>query len=83
MLIAVEKRINEDDRTAGEIFFFLCDEVRDISFNQSMSLIVQAFLDSAVKLFKLSDEQLSALMECFLFKLPAYLRDSLLISYVD
>jgi len=83
MLIAVEKRINEDDRTAGEIFFLLCDEVRDISFNQSMSLLVQAFLDSAAEMFKLSDQQLSALVECFLFKLPAYLRGSLLISYVD
>ncbi len=83
MLIVVEKRINEDDRTAGEIFFLLCDEVRDISFNQSMSLLVQAFLDSAAEMFKLSNQQLSAFVECFLFKLPAYFRDSLLISYVD
>ncbi len=83
MLIAVEKRINEDDRTASEIFFLLCDEVRDISFNQSMSLLSQAFLESAAEMFILSDQQMSALVENFLFKLPAYLRGSLLISYVD
>ena len=83
MLIAVEKRINEDDRTGGEIFFILSDEVKDISFNHSMELLVQAFIDSAVETLKLSDEQMSVLMVCFLSKLPAYLRDSLMISYID
>lgn len=53
------------------------------SFNHSMELLVQAFLDSAAEMLKLPDEQMSSLAECFLFKLPDYPRGSLLISYVD
>ena len=77
MLISVEKRIDEDDRTAGELFFLMCDELQDITFSHSMSIIAQAFLDSVMELLRLTDEQISELLNRFYSKLPAYLRNSL------
>ena len=34
LMIAMEQRRNEDDRTLGEIFYFFTDELRDISFGR-------------------------------------------------
>ena len=81
MLLSVEKRLNEDDRTVGELFFIMVDELQDITFNQSMAIIVQAFLESVQELLQLSDEQISSLLDSFVSRLPAYLRDSLHMAH--
>ena len=81
MLLSVEKRLNEDDRTVGELFFLMADELQDITFNQSMAIIVQAFLESVQELLQLSDEQISSLLDSFVSRLPAYLRDSLHMAH--
>lgn len=77
MLLALEQRQNEDLRTLGELFFFLVDEMADITFNRSMVILMEAFIASLQEIIKLSDEQLDALMENFESRLPKYLRDSL------
>ena len=73
MLLSVEKRIDEDDRTAGELFFLMCDELQDITFSHSMSIIAQAFLDSVMDLLHLTDEQVSALLDKFYSRLKLHL----------
>lgn len=80
MLLSVEKRLNEDDRTVGELFFIMVDELQDITFNQSMAIIVQAFLDSIQELLHLTDDQINSLLTDFVSRLPVYLRDSLHIA---
>ena len=65
MLLSVEKRIDEDDRTAGELFYLMCDELQDITFSHSMSIIAQAFLDSVIELLHLTDEQVLLQTTCF------------------
>ena len=39
MLLATEQRQNEDQRTLGELFFFLVDEMADITFNRSINIL--------------------------------------------
>ena len=77
MLLALEQRQTEDLRTLGELFFFLVDEMADITFNRSMVILMEAFIASLQEIIKLSDEQLDALVENFESRLPKYLRDSL------
>ena len=72
--------MNEDDHTVGELFFLMADELQDITFKQSMAIIVQAFIDSIQQLLHLSDEQINSLLSNFVSRLPAYLRDSLHIA---
>ena len=77
MLLAVEKRTNEDDRSIGELFFFITDELADITFSAALSLIVDALLASVQEMFRISDEMLSKLVENFSSRLPKYIQNAL------
>lgn len=77
MLLALEQRKDEDQRTLGELFFFLVDEMTDITFSHSLCLIIDAMLASIQELLKLSDEQLSTLTADFESRLPEYLKNAL------
>ena len=77
MLLAVEKRTNEDDRSVGELFFFITDELEDITFTSALALIVDALLASVQEMFSISDDMLSKLVENFSSRLPKYLQIAL------
>ena len=51
MLLATEQRQNEDQRTLGELFFFLVDEMADITFNRSISILWDALMESLQEVF--------------------------------
>ena len=77
MLIAVETRTNNDGRTGGEIFFMLCDEIEDISFNRSLMLIFQAVIEVTTEKLCLDAETCEKLMQEIISRLPAYMRERL------
>ena len=77
MLIAMEQRQNEDQRTLGELFFFLVDEMADITFSRSLGILMDALMASLQVILKLSDEQLTAFTADFEARLPEYLRSAL------
>ena len=77
MLIAVETRTNNDGRTGGEIFFMLCDEIEDISFNKSLMLIFQAVIEVTTEKLCLDAETCEKLMQEIISRLPAYMRERL------
>ena len=77
MLLAMEQRQNEDQRTLGELFFFLVDEMADITFCRSLSILMDALKASLQEILKLSDEQISAFAADFESRLPEYLRNAL------
>ncbi len=77
LMIAMEQRRNEDDRTLGEIFYFFTDELRDISFGESFQIIITAMIDSVCAIFQPTEEQLELFIEMFVGRLPDYIRNSL------
>ena len=77
MLLATEQRRNEDQRTLGELFFFLVDEMADITFCRSLSILMEALMASLQEILKLSDQQLVAFTADFEARLPEYLRKAL------
>ena len=77
LMIAMEQRRNEDDRTLGEIFFFFTDELTDITFGESFQIIITAMIDSVCAIFQPTEEQLALFIEMFVGKLPDYIRNSL------
>lgn len=77
MLLATEQRQNEDQRTLGELFFYLVDEMADITFCRSLSILMDALMASLQELLKLTDEQIEAFISDFESKLPEYLRKAL------
>ena len=68
---------NEDQRTLGELFFFLADEMADITFSRSLSILMDALMASLQEILKLSDKQLTAFTADFEARLPEYLRNAL------
>ena len=76
MLLAMEQRQNEDQRTLGELFFFLVDEMADITFSRSLAILMAALIASLQEILKLSDEQLTAFAVDFEARLPGYLRNA-------
>ena len=77
MLLAMEQHQNEDQRTLGELFFFLVDEMADITFSRSLAILMAALMAILQEILKLSDEQLTAFTADFEARLPEYLRNAL------
>jgi len=61
----------------GALFFFLVDEMADITFSRSFSILMDALMASFQEILKLSDEQLTAFTADFEARLPKYLRNAL------
>lgn len=77
MLLALTGRQNQDLRTMGEIFFYLTDELADITFAHAFEIILQAMVESIHKHFQITDKQLQELINDFYFGLPDYMQASL------
>lgn len=77
MLLALTGRQNQDLRTMGEIFFFLTDELSDITFSYAFGIILQAMLESIHKHFQITDEQMQEFINDFYLGLPEYMQTAL------
>lgn len=77
MLMSVAKRDDEDERTLGELFYYMVDELADITFSHSMQLITEAMLASVQKVFHASDEQIAEFTADFISRLPEYMQELL------
>lgn len=70
MLLALEQRTATDERTMGELFLMMVDELKDITFSLSIQLIYAALLESIYELFQPTEKQISLLTENFVSRLP-------------
>ena len=62
---------------ALEIFFFFTDELADITFSESLRILLTVMIESIYAVFKPTEEQMELLIEMFLGRLPEYLRRTL------
>ena len=60
MMIAIEQRESEDYRSCGELFMLFYTELQDITFIQSLSIIVALFKDGMKNLLGVTEEQIQA-----------------------
>ena len=77
MLLALEQRQNSDQRTLGELFFYLADEMADITFSRSFYILMEALVASLQEILKLTDDQISEFVTDFESRLPEYLQKAL------
>ena len=77
LMIAMEQRRGEDERTLGEIFYFFTDELADITFGESFQIIITAMIDSVCAIFRPTEEQYAVFVELFVGRIPDYIRNSL------
>lgn len=76
-LLFVAKRRNEDDKTICKLFSCLMDELKDITFSQSMQIILVALLDTVIEFFHITKAQLEEFTSSFIGHLPKYMQDEL------
>ena len=69
--------INTDDKTICELFFCLMDELDDITFSQSMRIIIDALMDTVMEYFHITEQQLEEFTASFIQRLPKYMQKAL------
>ena len=82
MMLALEQRKDEDHRTLGEIFFFLTDELADITFGESLQIILKAMFEAIYTVFQVTEAQIDAFIDIFVDRLPNFIQNSLAKSAV-
>jgi len=78
-MLALENRMQRDERAFGVLFYAVCDELPDIKFAEAFLLLMKAFHDAAAEKLFLAEEELEALFACFFSKLPETLKTKLLL----
>lgn len=74
MMLAVENRNQKDQRTLGQIFFLVNDELSDIIFSEALQLLFETMLQVMDEVLFLTKKQLNTLLNTFIMRLPASLR---------
>lgn len=70
MMLSIMERNDIDDRTMGELFFFMCDQIADLSAEAAMTLLLRALFEDITQSFRFSQQEQTRLMEIFLKHLP-------------
>lgn len=74
MILASERRRQEDKRTMGELFFLAYDEVADIRFEQAIMLIFELLVAALGEYLDLPEEQIDRFIDAFIEQLPEKLK---------
>ncbi len=70
MLLALEQRTATDERTLGDLFLLMVDELKDITFSLSIQLLLSVLLECVGVVFRPTEKQISLLTEKFFSCLP-------------
>ena len=81
MYLSVYQRKDQDERTIGEIFYVLLQEMEDITFQHSLFILVEAMTASIKNILHITDEQVEEIYKDFFFRLPEYMQDALTSDY--
>ena len=77
LMIALEQRKDKDYRTIGEIFFFMSDELADITFSESLQIILKTMIESLYAVFQAPEDQIQMFISLFVDCLPIFLQHAL------
>lgn len=83
IMLAMEKRNNEDDRTIGELFYRCCDEVQDIKFSTAFQLLLEMLAEYLRKNKLIPIDTIQMFLSNFISSLPPYFKGKLAISMCE
>ena len=78
MMLALDKRLEEDARSFGELFSDICDELPDITFGKALQLLLEVFVNVAAEKYFLADDEVESLSKAFINALPEPFKKSFL-----
>lgn len=71
MMLSVENRESQDERSLGELFLYFSDELADITWVESLKLLMELFKAFMKKCLELSEETISELVDIFINGIPS------------
>lgn len=77
MMLSLESRESNDDRSLGELFLYFSDEMSDITWIQAFQMLLQMFRTMLADNTELSDEKITELVDVFMNALPIMLKTQL------
>jgi len=81
IMLELAKRENADPRTLGTLFHAVCDEMRQIAFQEAFALLLKLLEETLSSAFGFCKEQVQRLIEHYVQTLPhAFRRQLLLMS---
>jgi hypothetical protein len=77
MMLSLESRESNDDRSLGELFLYFTDEMSDITWIQAFQMLLQMFRTLLADNLDFTDEKIDELVDSFMNAIPSLLRNSL------
>ena len=72
IMMAVEQRKENDQRTMGLMFHFFCDEQKGKAFSEALTLLLSLLVDKMTEFLFLSKQQINVFMDKFIDSLPSH-----------
>ena len=79
IMLAVNQRTNKDPRTLGSLFHAGCDELRQISFAEALTMLLELFQQVVKVVPAKIAGRIQALLDSFVAEIPAMMQRILLI----
>ena len=77
MMLSLESRESNDERSLGELFLYFSDEMADITWIQAFQLLLQMFRTLLVDQMDISDEKIDEMVVAFMDTIPTLLKSKL------
>lgn len=77
MMLSLESRESNDNRSLGELFLYFSDEMSDITWIQAFQMLLQMLRTMLSDNTELSEEKINNLVDTFMNTLPALLKSQL------
>jgi len=77
MMLSLENRESNDERSLGELFLYFSDEMSDITWIQAFQMMLQMFRTLLTDNVELPDEKIDELVDAFMDAIPALLKSRL------
>jgi hypothetical protein len=74
MMLSVESREAQDERSLGELFLYFTDEMADITWLQAFELLLQMFQQLFADYLDLTAPKITELVDAFMTTIPTALQ---------
>ena len=80
MMLSIENRESQDERSLGELFLYFSDEMSDITWIQAFQLLLQMFRTLLADNINIAEEEIAKLVDTFMDAIPTLLRSKLQVA---
>ena len=77
MMLSIESRESNDERSLGELFLYFSDEMADITWIQAFHLLLQMFRKLLADNLDMEDDKINSLVDAFMDAIPTLLKSKL------